>query len=254
MAADDLATWLRNLIKRIYELQDLPESIDEEITRYFADSLVTGIIEGFGQDLDEADFESPDQVMLQALVDHTWQFSAAKNYSQMRSLTEALTDENGRLRSFNEFKAVAEEINADYVGAWLKAEYNFAVAGAQMSRMWLTIEQDKDIFPYLKYRTAGDEKVRLEHELLDGFVRKVDDSIWDILFPPNGWGCRCDVEQMASARETPLDQIVIPDRMPDMFKVNLGKQRLAFPPSHPYFKGLPDEMREQGRKLKGGKE
>lgn len=248
--ADGLEQWLKDLIQRIYGLQALPEGIDKEITQYFAETLVTGIVEGFGASLEEVDYDTPDYEMLDALINHTWQFSAAKNYSQLRALTEALQDESGKLRTFGEFRAVAEQINSDYVGAWLRAEYNFAVAGSQMSRLWLTIERDKEFFPLLKYRTAGDERVRLEHELLDGFVRKVDDPIWDILFPPNGWGCRCDVQQMASGAETPLDKIIIPDRMPDMFKVNLGKQRLAFPPTHPYFIGLPEDIRDQGLNLR----
>lgn len=43
------------------------------------------------------------------------------------------------------------------------------------------------------YVTAGDDRVRPEHEGLDGVSLPKDDPQWDSIWPPNGFNCRCDV-------------------------------------------------------------
>lgn len=44
-----------------------------------------------------------------------------------------------------------------------------------------------------EYVTVGDDRVRPSHAALDGLRRPKDDPIWDRIFPPNGWQCRCSV-------------------------------------------------------------
>jgi SPP1 gp7 family putative phage head morphogenesis protein len=46
----------------------------------------------------------------------------------------------------------------------------------------------------LVYVTAGDEKVRPEHRILDGVTRPKDDPFWDTHVPPLGFNCRCTVK------------------------------------------------------------
>ena len=46
------------------------------------------------------------------------------------------------------------------------------------------------------YVTAGDDRVRAEHYALDGTRAPKDDPIWDRIWPPNGWACRCDVVEI----------------------------------------------------------
>lgn len=47
--------------------------------------------------------------------------------------------------------------------------------------------------PYWRYRTAGDGRVRETHTAMDGKVYYANSPIWDMWFPPNGFGCRCSV-------------------------------------------------------------
>jgi SPP1 gp7 family putative phage head morphogenesis protein len=42
-----------------------------------------------------------------------------------------------------------------------------------------------------EYVTVGDDRVRPEHQALDGFRAKKDDPIWNTHNVPNGWNCRC---------------------------------------------------------------
>ncbi|HKV94893.1 MAG TPA: phage minor head protein [Candidatus Angelobacter sp.] len=47
--------------------------------------------------------------------------------------------------------------------------------------------------PYWMYRTAGDDRVRPAHAALDGFCAKYNDVVWNRLYPPCGYNCRCTV-------------------------------------------------------------
>lgn len=51
--------------------------------------------------------------------------------------------------------------------------------------------------PYWRYRHSGSQHPRKTHLALDGLVFRADDPIWDVYFPPNGFGCFCDVEALS---------------------------------------------------------
>lgn len=64
--------------------------------------------------------------------------------------------------------------------------------------------------PWWRYRHSGAEHPRKYHLALDGKVFRATDPIWKVIFPPNGWGCGCDVEalsdrQMRQAGKTGAD-------------------------------------------------
>lgn len=50
-----------------------------------------------------------------------------------------------------------------------------------------------DTRPYWMYVAVGDEATRPEHAAMSGTVWRADDPIWDVWYPPNGYGCRCHV-------------------------------------------------------------
>lgn len=63
----------------------------------------------------------------------------------------------------------------------------------------------RDVFPYWQYVTHGDGRVRPAHAALNGKIFPAGHPIWQKIFPPWGWGCRClivprmrrDVERIA---------------------------------------------------------
>jgi len=63
----------------------------------------------------------------------------------------------------------------------------YAVARHQQQ---MSVAQD---FPYWKYETVGDSRVRPGHAALDGKVLRADDPWWKTHYPPWDWGCRCIV-------------------------------------------------------------
>ena len=51
---------------------------------------------------------------------------------------------------------------------------------------------DKDLFPFYRYVTAGDNRVRPAHAKWHGFTAPSDDPIWPTINPPSDFNCRCD--------------------------------------------------------------
>ncbi|MCC7097255.1 MAG: hypothetical protein IT472_08760 [Thermomonas sp.] len=66
---------------------------------------------------------------------------------------------------------------------------------------WRKYQREKDLFPYLRYLSDHYRKhPRLDHKALHGVILPIDHPAWQWMFPPNGWGCNCRVEQVSEAR------------------------------------------------------
>lgn len=88
---------------------------------------------------------------------------------------------------------------------------------------WLADQQPEmqEILWGYTYTTVGDDRVRLEHEKLDGVTLPKDDPFWISFWPPNGYNCRCVAIPVFEERE-----IVQPpeDAAPDEgFDFNAGQ-------------------------------
>lgn len=68
-------------------------------------------------------------------------------------------------------------------------------AGRYMEQMANSDEQ-----PYWQYVAVKDSRTRVSHLALDGKVYRFDDPIWNTMYPPNDWGCRCRVRALSEFR------------------------------------------------------
>jgi uncharacterized protein with gpF-like domain len=50
-----------------------------------------------------------------------------------------------------------------------------------------------DALPFWQYLTAGDDRVRPSHAILDKFTALATDPVWKKIYPPRGRTCRCIV-------------------------------------------------------------
>ena len=81
---------------------------------------------------------------------------------------------------------------------YLRTNFDTAINSAYLAREWNELQKVKDIFPYLKYVTMRDNRVRESHIMLNGLVFHIDDPFWDENYPPNGWNCRCGVQPLTA--------------------------------------------------------
>jgi SPP1 gp7 family putative phage head morphogenesis protein len=80
----------------------------------------------------------------------------------------------------------------------LKTIYETNMRTAYASGHWEQVQRTKAVFPYLRYVSVMDGRERPEHRALHDTVKPVDDPFWDDHYPPNGWGCRCSVQQLTA--------------------------------------------------------
>jgi SPP1 gp7 family putative phage head morphogenesis protein len=232
---------LNPLLKDMYNGKIAAGDIYPKLLSIVGSVLQDGMTAGTGESFIGADFSTPDGRMLMRLNRDVWQFASAKNYQQMRDMTLALVDEDNKLRSFNDFEEAAKQINTKYNRTWLRTEYDHAIGSSTMASRWAEFEENAEDQPFLIYRTVGDENVRHEHQLLNGIVRKITDGFWKKYYPPNGWKCRCDVEQLATSSATETDNLPnVP--IDDMFATNLAITGMVFPKGHAYYKGVPVDV------------
>ena len=62
---------------------------------------------------------------------------------------------------------------------------------------WERIQRVKESSPWLRYVVVQDSRTRPEHMAWHGTVLPVDHPFWRTHYPPNGWKCRCTVEQLS---------------------------------------------------------
>ena len=206
------------------------------------DPAVTGFIDEHAAVLDGsfAKVEMSD-VMRARLQESDWIFSGMKTFHELNEAFPSLLDENGGRKPFERFLNDVQSIDETYNQHYLRAEYNYAEASAEMAAKWEDIEKDGDDYN-LQYRTAGDDKVRPEHAALHGVTLPPSDSFWDEYYPPNGWNCRCTVVQVLKDKYPVTDraealrrgQEALAKDTKGMFRFNSGKQGKTFPDYNPY--------------------
>ena len=168
-------------------------------------------------------------------------FSGFKTYHELNEAFPSLIDENGERKPFERFLNDVLAIDSTYNRNYLRAEYNFCQASADMAAKWEQIEADGDRYN-LQYRTQKDEKVRPEHAALDGVTLPPSDPFWESYYPPNGWNCRCTVAQVRKSKYPVTDpeearargEEALQKDTRGIFRFNSGKEGKTFPDYNPY--------------------
>jgi SPP1 gp7 family putative phage head morphogenesis protein len=74
---------------------------------------------------------------------------------------------------------------------------NLSTAHAAGRYQQMTQPDVLEHMPHWQYRHNTVNNPREQHQAWDGMVLRWDDAWWDTHFPPNGWGCRCDVRPLS---------------------------------------------------------
>lgn len=179
--------------------------------------------------------------MRQNLQRSNYIFSGIKTFHELNEAFPSLIDDNGNRKPFEQFLNDVQNIDRTYNQNYLRAEYNFCHASADMAARWERFEEDGDRYN-LQYRTANDDKVRPQHAALHGVTLPVSDPFWQTYYPPNGWNCRCTVVQVRKSKYpvTPHDEAMARGAeatgkdTKGIFQFNPGIQQKTFPDYNPY--------------------
>lgn len=241
---DDFVKLMIELITQVWTEKGMPSGmINKAVTAAFAEKLWNGAIEGYGLNFGDVDYDTPDYNMLKALQENVWHFSAAKNHTQLRELSQALVNKEGKLRTFAEFKLEAFKINSKHINQYLKAEYELAVTGGQMSSKWVDIQKNAETAPLLEFDAVMDKNTTEICRSLNGTILPINHPFWKTYYLPNHYGERSTIRQLSSGKITSEGNIPSAD-IPKMFQTNLAEDGLIFPKTHPYFIDNPDAVKD----------
>lgn len=181
------------------------------------------------------------EAMRKRLERSNYIFSGLKTFHELNEAFPSLLDENGNRKTFERFLNDVRKIDETYNSNYLRAEFNFVQASAEMAAKWERFMQDGDRY-YLQYRTAGDAKVRPTHAEMAGITLPASDPFWEEFYPPNGWGCRCSVVQVRKSKYPATDHEEAMARgesaleldKKGMFRFNAGMEQKTIPDYNPY--------------------
>jgi SPP1 gp7 family putative phage head morphogenesis protein len=251
---EELERMLLEAARRMYD-GDIPEGqLDPEM--YFA--IANRITADFDRnyDLSTVAADMPDNALISRVKSNLFSFSGAKNFTEMNLLRDAIFDKDGKIQPWTKYREFALSLNKQYNDIYLAVERNHVIRSGTMAKKYLDATRDSDRFPYMKYVTVGDDRVRPEHAILEGIVRPVNDSFWSQYYPPNAYNCRCSTtpvseSEIASGAETLTD----PDDAGKkggrgvkhkLFRNNPGTSGIVYDANeHPYFEAVPGGKRKQ---------
>lgn len=119
----------------------------------------------------------------------------------LRAAVAAALEQGESIGQFRKrFDQIVQEHGWDYKGqrGWrTRVIYDTNLRAAHMAGKWEQFQRTKKTRPYAKYVTAGDSHVRPEHRKWDGLILHKDDPFWRTHWPPNDYGCRCDMVDLS---------------------------------------------------------
>lgn len=238
-------------IQRIWDAEG-KASYDGTAFRESADTLLQGFKDGWQEGNTVALIDAPgftyggdDPALLTAFEQNIFRFSGAKTLWEVQQLNSLFR----QTTSFSEFYQAGKKFLDRSRKDYLQTEYNTAQLTGEAAATYYRLIGQAEIFPYWKYTTAGDPLVRRDHAQLDGIILPVNDPIWDQLYPPNGWNCRCyivprmrhefDESKLAGDRakaQAYLDSPRFEREAKSGFGINRAKRQLVFSENQRYVK------------------
>jgi len=244
---------IASAIERVFKKRLKAGQVDAKIWKENVSQLWQGVQQGLGSSFAQMEYTDTRYELAAAFRNNIHVFAAFKNHQETQDMVDALLDENGKQRSFSDFKEIALKISSQYNKTWLQAEYNTAIANGQMSVKWQDYQANKDILPNIRYSTAGDDRVRPGHQVLDGTTLPIEDPFWDEFFPPNGWGCRCTTQQTAEGATKAPTSLPDDQSAPLIFRHNPGKTQELYSKDHPYFLAITNKEQRQRVRLRASR-
>ena len=118
----------------------------------------------------------------------------------------------------------------------LKTIYRTNISVAYAAGKYKNMVDNISNKPYWMYSAVLDQNTRPSHRALHGKVFRADDPIWDKIYPPNDWNCRCsvipldngDLEELNLKVEKSDASILKQIKIGKGWDYNVGKAFLSF--------------------------
>lgn len=193
-----------------YIYKDIPKSYAGGIANLIARNKkvihAAAIANDDGRNFFKIDYTATDIQALQNFKVESFNVAGVGSYKLQEELKQLAIDvwqnKESNVKLFEEQarKKILEYVPVTDVppGAYLKTNFNTGLAGAYHGAEFIRLQDPSmlKVYPGYKYMTRNDSVVRPEHEELHGKIFRADDKIWLVIYPPNGWNCRCFVIQL----------------------------------------------------------
>lgn len=184
---------LEGFLRKIYDGFDVSNDIEptawREVLRIMNSAAVQGLSESKSPPTHEEGF-------LRSIRHSNEVFSVFKTHAMGTKMAERLIGEDGKLRSFEEWRKAVAPIARHQVGSWLRTEYDTAVIRAHQAADWLEFEANKDIFPNLQWMPTTSVSPESSHQVFwsKPVILPVDDPFWSEHRPGDRWNCKCSLD------------------------------------------------------------
>lgn len=176
----------------------------------------------------------PDDDFRHALRHNNAVFAAFKTHRLQNDVARQLTDSNGNLKTFEQWKNDVRTITSHQCDRWLRTEYDTAVLRARQAANWQQFLREADVLPNLKWIPSTSPNPGKDHRPFWNTVLPIAHDFWNHHRPGDRWNCKCDLR---STDEPPTAVPNAPmggsDPQPGLDN-NPGIDAKIFADSHPY--------------------
>lgn len=149
----------------------------------------------------KVDYTSIDLLALQNYKVEAFKVAGVGSYRLSEELKE-LGEQTwlNQSKDRDKFRELARDKILKYVpinelppGAWLETNLNTGIGKSYHAANWIRLQDPgvKGLYPAYQFLTRKDSKVRPKHAEHDNQIYLADDPIWQWLWPPLDWNCRC---------------------------------------------------------------
>ena len=221
---------IRRALLNIYSQDFHPASdIEQNLFNEIWRTLNLAADRGFSQ----SDAPDPDDDFRNAIRRSNAVFSAFKVHRMQNDMAQLLLDDDGNLKTFEQWREEAQPIASHQCGTWLRTEYDTAVIRAHQAADWLQFQREKDILPNLRWVPSTSPNPGKDHRTFWNTILPVDDPFWAQHRPGDRWNCKCSL----SATDEPTTTAPRPskkDRPQPGLDNNPANDRKLFSDTHPY--------------------
>ena len=208
---------------------ELEENLLRETIDIFSRAVATGVSDAVndGDDMPRDEF-------LYQLKHNIEVFSAFRTHRMQNDIAARLTDDEGKLRTFSQFRKAVEGYTDHQNRAWLRTEYDTAVRRAHQAADWQQFEAEKDVLPNLEWIPSTSPTPGADQRVFWGTVLPVDDPFWKEHRPGDRWNCKCELratDKDCTARPSGTEK----DNPQSGLENNPGKDGHLFSDKHPYY-------------------